>query len=258
MTMYNLAAVSYIDAHCHLYEYDLSSIRDIVENTLIFAVSDDLDSSNKTLHLSEQFNNIFPGIGIHPWVIDRDISFREALGAIEYFREHIDRVKMLGEIGLDTYFRKDTLNKQLIIFRELIKIASEYKLLVNVHALGTWQKVLEELYKNDIPVAILHWYSGPLELLKDIESLGYYITINPSVDFQRKHREVLRKAPLSIILTESDGPYEYRGRKLGPSLIPWLIHTISTIKEVDRDELLNVIKTNVAQIFKRIGVEYNF
>ncbi len=254
--MYDLTAINYIDAHCHLYEYNVSDIGNIVKDTLVFAVSDDLDSSNKTLYISKRFSNIFPGVGIHPWVIDHDISFREALGAVEYFREHINEVKMLGEIGLDSYFRKDTLNKQMIIFRELVKIASEYKLLVNVHALGMWQKVLEELYKNDITVAILHWYSGPVEMIKDIESLEYYITINPSVDFQKKHREILKRAPLSIILTESDGPYEYRGRKLGPSLIPWLIHTISIIKEVDSNELLNILKENVARIFKRIGVKY--
>ena len=254
--MYDLTIITYVDAHCHLYEYDVNDISDIVKDTLVFAVSDDLDSSNKTISLSKRFNNVFPGIGIHPWVIEHDISFREALGAVEYFREHIDGVKMLGEVGLDSYFRKDTLNKQLIIFRELVKMASEYKLLVNVHALGMWQEVLEELYRNDVPVAILHWYSGPIEMIKDIESLGYYITINPSVDFQKKHREVLRRAPLSIILTESDGPYEYRGRKLGPALIPWLIHTISMVKEVDPDELLNILKKNVAHIFKRIGVEY--
>ncbi len=254
--MYDLTIITYIDAHCHLYEYDINDIGNIVKDTLVFAVSDDFDSSNKTISISKRFNNIFPGIGIHPWVIDRDISFREALGAVEYFREHINRVKMLGEIGLDSYFRKDTLNKQLVVFRELVKMASEYKLLVNAHALGMWQKVLEELYRNDVPVAILHWYSGPTEMIKDIESLGYYITINPSIDFQKKHREVLRRAPLSIILTESDGPYEYRGRKLGPSLIPWLIHTISMVKEVDSNELLSILKENVARIFKRIGVEY--
>ncbi len=255
--MYNLSSVSYIDAHCHLYEYSLDEIKEIVKSTLVFAVSDEMDSAIKTVNISKKFDNVFPGLGMHPWVIEHDVSFREALGAIEYYREHIDNVKMLGEIGLDTYFRKDTLDKQLVIFRELVKIAAEYKLLVNIHALGAWRKVLDELYRNDVPVAILHWYSGPIDMIEDLESLGYYITINPSVEFQKKHREVLKKAPISIILTESDGPYEYRGRKLGPSLIPWLVHTISIIKEVDHNKLLEILKNNVIRIFKTIGVEYS-
>ena len=254
--MYNVSDITYIDAHCHLYEYSTDYIGELVKDTLIFAVSDDLDSSNKTINISRKFNNVFPGVGIHPWVIDHDISFREALGAIDYFREHIDKIKMLGEIGLDSYFRRDTMDKQVVIFKELVKIAAENNLLVNVHALGTWRIVLEELYRNDVPIAILHWYSGPINMIEDIESLGYYITINPSVDFQRKHKEVLRKSPLSIILTESDGPYEYRGRKLGPSLIPWLIHIISSEKGIESVELIKVLKENVARIFRRLGVKY--
>ncbi len=256
--MYNLSSITYIDAHCHLYEYNIDYIGELVENTLIFAVSDDLDSSSKTINISRKFNNVFPGVGIHPWVIEHDISFREALGAIDYFREHIDKmkIKMLGEIGLDSYFRRDTMSKQIVVFKELTRIAAENNLLVNVHALGTWQTVLEELYKNDVPIAILHWYSGPINMIKDIESLGYYITINPSVSFQRRHKEVLKKSPLSIILTESDGPYEYRGRKLGPPLIPWLIHTISYEKEVEVMELIRILKENVARIFEILGVKY--
>jgi len=57
---------------------------------------------------------------------------------------------------------------------------------LNIHAAGTWKEVLEYLIKYDINRALIHWYTGPIDLVKEIERLGYYISINPALKVGQK------------------------------------------------------------------------
>lgn len=241
----------YVDAHCHLHEYSDSEVGELVKNTLIFAVSDDYESSKRTVELAEKVDNIIPGVGIHPWEVGVNVSMDEVNRVLDLIEKA--KVKMIGEVGLDSRFRKETLNLQEKVFRELLEHAS-LDMLFNVHALGTWERVFKLLTDYNIKTAIFHWYSGPIELLKEIEAQGYYISINPSVEFQRKHREVAVRAPLNIILTESDGPYRYRGRLLGPRLIPLTLNILAKLKNLDVEEVASTIRNNVNTILRSIGV----
>ncbi len=242
----------YVDAHCHLYEYDSKEIEDFTKDTLIFAVSDDLESSKLTLKISQVHRNIIPGIGLHPWEIGINIKREEINKTIELVASA--RPVMIGEIGVDSRFRKHTLELQKQVFSEILRVVKENNLqpIMNIHALGVWEYVFNSLVRHDINLAIFHWYTGPIHLLKEIEAQGYFISINPSVIFQKKHRIILEKAPINIILTESDGPYNYRGHKLSPNLIKYLVEFIGKIKSEDVEVVLKQIIDNVENIIRRI------
>ncbi|HDD56745.1 MAG TPA: hypothetical protein ENG18_01845 [Nitrososphaeria archaeon] len=104
------------------------------------------------------------------------------------------------------------------------------------------------MLKMDVRRALFHWYTGPIRLLKDIGEAGYYISINPAVKIQPKHRRILENAELEMIITESDGPYNYRGLKLKPTMISDLIEFISNIKDVDRISLEKIIERNFERL----------
>ncbi len=247
-----ISKYKYVDVHCHLYEYSAREIEAFTKNILIFAVADDFESSKLTLKLSEEYENIVPGIGLHPWEIGISINREEIDKTIEL----ISSIKpvMVGEVGIDARFRKHTLDIQKQVFLKILQVTKENNLkpIMNIHALGAWEYVFNLLVKHDISTAIFHWYTGPIHLLKEIETQGYFISINPSASFQKKHRIILEKAPLSIILTESDGPYNYRGHQLSPSLIKYLIEFISKVKEEDVEIVLKQIIGNAKNILNRI------
>ena len=206
-----------IDAHVHLHE-DPSMVK---EADLVVAVSDDLKSSLETLKLPA-----VKCVGIHPWSVEG--SSERDLVEIEKLAVEAD---CLGEVGLDNRYVKDK-EKMMKFFEAFLKLSKEYDLPLNLHALDAWREVFELLLKFDVKRAYFHWYNGPLDLIEEIAGQGYFIGINAAITIQRKHLKVLRVAPLKAILTESDGPYNYRGTTLRPREVRKLVEIISKEKGV--------------------------
>ena len=229
----------YVDAHCHIHEFTENRIREF-RDFIIIGVSDDEPSSRKTLELSRKFDNIIPNVGVHPWHV-HEVSVEELNNVLKL----ANQAKGIGEVGLDTKFKPETIERQREFFLKFLQVAKEYDLPMNVHAAGTWGEVLELLRKFDIKKALIHWFTGNLELIDEIVSLGYFISINPAIKIQKKQRQIVEYAPIEIILTESDGPYSYRGLELEPTLIPELISEIAKIKNMKVNDVIEVVRNNL-------------
>jgi TatD DNase family protein len=245
-----------IDAHIHLEEFgDDFRLYCNREDLMMIAVSGDLQSSKKTVNLSLECRNVIPAVGIHPWEVGvtEESDVKQILDIVRNSKF----VRILGEIGLDKRFVPETYDKQLIIFRRFLDLANELSLGLNIHAAGAWNDVIKELDGLDIDAVIIHWFTGPLHLIDEIASRGYMITVNPSVKMQKKLVEVVKKAPLEIILTESDGPYKYRNIYLKPELIPETIKEIAKIKGLDLDLVAEAIHKNFMRYLRkaRISIE---
>ena len=235
-----------IDAHSHAYDLprkELEKYRSI----RIVSVSEDLESSLKTLSIAEEFPNIIPFVGVHPWRLG-EVSGSEIEEVLRLVEKR-DDVKGVGEVGLDRKI-EESYERQKEVFKKFCSLASEYDLPVNVHARAAWREALEILEKLEVEKAVIHWYSGPIELLEEIAQSGYMITINPAVKIQERHRRVLEEAELNIILTESDGPYRYRGLDLKPEMIRDLIKFISEVKKIDEETLKNIIASNFRRLIR--------
>lgn len=237
-----------VDVHCHLHEYSNDEIQAISMLGIdIIAVSDDYHSSIRTLSLSEKYRWVIPAIGIHPWNITSN-SINEFYRLKELVNKLKNKIKIFGEIGLDKKFKPETYTNQLQIFGLFIELGEELKVIPNIHAAGAWKEALGILINSDIPSAIIHWYTGPVELLKDIENRGFYISINPAIAIQEKHREIVAKAPLDIILIESDAPYRYRGMVLHPRNVYDVLKHLAEIKNMKYEEAYEVIVRNYRKL----------
>uniref|UniRef100_A0A7C4JJN5 TatD family deoxyribonuclease n=1 Tax=Ignisphaera aggregans TaxID=334771 RepID=A0A7C4JJN5_9CREN len=237
-----------IDAHCHLHEYYDDEIRVISMLGIdIIAVSDDYNSSLKTLAIAEKHRWVIPAVGIHPWNIGAD-SFAEFNRLYDLIINSRNKVRVIGEVGLDKKFKYETYSYQLQIFKSFIDLATEIKALLNIHAAGAWKETIELLFKSDAPSAIIHWYTGPLELINEIINRNIFISINPAVTIQAKHREVVAQAPLDIILVESDAPYNYRGLSMHPRDVFNVIKHISSIKSMSYEEVYEAIASNYEKL----------
>ena len=236
-----------IDMHCHAHEYDEESIVEFIsQGILLVSVADDPATSHKNILLGEKYKgSLVPCVGIHPW----EASKYSAADAEKLVAQALENnVKCIGEVGLDRLFVAKTIDKQKSIFQRFLEAARTHDFIFNLHTPRTWREVFELLVKYDVKRAYFHWYTGPLDLLKDIESMGYFIGINPAALIQEKHRRIIEKAPLSIMITESDGPYKYKSLKLNPFLIRNTIELISKIKEVDTRSVINKIELNAKKI----------
>ncbi|MGC9133181.1 MAG: TatD family hydrolase [Nanopusillaceae archaeon] len=237
-----------IDAHCHFDKFSNIEIKRILnkydKDIIILTVSEDLESSIKNLTFSKLYENIIPAIGIHPWKVDNvkeeDIKFIEKIVKEE-------KINILGEIGLDKKFKPDTYEKQKEIFEKFLKIAKDYDLKLNLHAPNAWDDVFNLLIKYDIKKAYFHWYSGDEKLLEEIEEKGYFIGINVSALINKKYEKYIEIAKIDNIITESDGPYEYKGIILHPEMIEKLYDKISEIKKIKKEKLYDIILNNFSR-----------
>ncbi len=238
-----------LDAHCHLHEFDdyeIQSFEMLADKVAIVAVSDDAKSSKRTLELARKFRHVIPCVGIHPWSVHE--AGKEDVNEVEKLAGEPD-VLCIGEVGLDKKFVPHTFQKQVEVFSKMLSLAKEYGLVVNVHAPDAWRDVLDMLLKYDIDKAIIHWYTGPLNLLEEIVSVGYFITVNPAVKIQRKHVRAVSNAPLTNLLPESDGPYVYRGLRLEPKMVREVIREVAKIKGVSEAAVESAFTTNLRRLF---------
>jgi TatD DNase family protein len=241
---------SLTDVHAHAYEYSSVELGQIEkEGIRIISVAEDLESSYTNISLSEEHYWIKPCIGVHPWNVSKtSVSVLKEIEKIVSRNE----IACMGEIGLDTKFVPQSIDRQREFFVTQLKIGKEYGLPFNLHAAGTWTEVFDLLVKMDIDRAVFHWYTGPIDLLEKIGQHGYYISINPSIKIQEKHQKVAEEASLDMILVESDGPYTYRGLRLNSLMIKETIKLLSKLKKVEEHYLLEKLDVNTTKIFPSI------
>lgn len=238
-----------VDAHSHAYNYKRSTLDNLKNKFIIVGVSEDLKTSIESLKLSERYKNIVPAVGIHPWYVHK-MDWKEELKQIEKIIVSNDKVKIIGEIGLDKARYRKTIDIQLKVFEELVKMAKDYNLAVNIHSAGTSGKIFQILTKYDISKAYFHWYTGSLPLLKQIEDAGYFIGINVVFERSKNNFEAAKNVNLRNVLFESDGPYRARGIDLSTTLVEETMKKFSELRDIKYEKLVKIIYKNFRRYVK--------
>ncbi|HXG52499.1 MAG TPA: TatD family hydrolase [candidate division Zixibacteria bacterium] len=195
-----------IDAHVHLDKYgnDLPrALQEIeAERVLTIAVASDVPSYLETRRIAERSPLVVPGFGIHPARAARYAErLREAAPLIE-------ESPLLGEIGLDFHWVRDaaTYPAQRRVFAYFLAAAREQRKAVNLHTKGAEREVLDLLERYNVSRAIVHWYSGPLDILRALAELGAYFTVGVELLYSETIRTVARQIPDDRLLLETDNP----------------------------------------------------
>jgi Tat protein secretion system quality control protein TatD with DNase activity len=129
-------------------------------------------------------------------------------------RAHIREAKAVGETGLDFWYkgvRKDDDKKreQRDVFSRHLALAREFDLPIVIHSRGAWQECLEMACSAKVRKAEFHWYSGPVDVLKDIIDAGFLISCTPALAYSPELRKAVEFAPLERIMVETDTPVSY-------------------------------------------------
>ncbi|MEM2024886.1 MAG: TatD family hydrolase [Desulfurococcaceae archaeon] len=234
-----------VDMHVHCAE--LKDIDKYAGKMTLVCVADDPQSSRNVVELSIKYRHVEPCVGIHPWNADM-YSAQEMKSLFEQYIKSGD-VRCLGEVGLDKRIGQDTLNKQRELFGLIVSYAKEYDLVLNLHASNAWREVFDVVYSSGIDKVFFHWYTGPLDLLRSIQEVGYYIGVNPAWKIQPKHREIVDLAEIKNTITESDAPYNYREITLTPELIVETLNYLSYSRGIELSSLVDSIYKNFKSLF---------
>ena len=170
-----------IDAHVHLDKYGdlLDRAVQEIEEQQIFTVATamDLPSYLELQTIGERSELVLPIFGIHP---RRAADYADRLPELS---RYIDMSPAIGEIGLDLHWVKDTTTypAQRKVLEYFIAAAGEQNKFVNLHTKAGENEILDLLVKYDVRRAIIHWYSGPMDVLKAMIDFGCYFTIGVEV-----------------------------------------------------------------------------
>ena len=242
--------VSLVDSHTHLEELD--DLPESLEEAKaagvcgIIAVGMDIESNKKILKITaanSQF--VYAALGYHPW----EIKEEEVEANLSFIRDHIEEGVALGEIGLD-YKIKVKKELQWKVFEELLDIALESNKPVIIHCRYSHRRAFEVVGEKKIKRAVFHWYSGPVDLLDKIMSMGYFISATPALIYSPPHQEAIRRAPLERILLETDTPVSYQGKESRPKDVWISLEQVARLKKLDPNIVSEQTTTNASQFFQ--------
>ena len=190
---------------------------------------------------------IVPLFGIHPWEAHRFANDLDSL--IPFMAES----PMLGEIGLDFYFMTDKslYPQQFAVFDFFLETAVSQQKIVNIHAKGAETAVLERLEQFQPPTPIVHWYSGPLNLIERYLAIGTYFTFGVELLYSKHIEQILAAIPTERLLTETDNPgaYQHFAQKPGtPGLIQQVTVKIAYRCQFSDAEMETILNQNLTRL----------
>ena len=215
--------------------------------SLIMNIGAHLPSSRAAVALSEQYEDIYATVGFHP--CDTYDLTETDYAELEELAKH-DKVKAIGEIGLDYHYEDTDKEKQHVAFRRQMALAEKLGLPVVIHSREATQDTLAVLKEFPNVKGVVHSYSGSVETSKILLDMGYYLSFNGIVTFKNAHkaREVLATLPHDRVLIETDCPYlapdPHRGERNDPSLVPFVAAKVAEIWGMTQDEVAQITFEN--------------
>ena len=167
---------------------------------------------------------------------------------------NLHRAFAVGEVGLDFWLkeaRKDPSRRkrQEDVLRRLLFLGTDLSKPVIIHARGVWEECLGLLLEEHISKAVFHWFSGPLEILRELLDHGYVISATPAAHYSEKHQMAIQEAPLESILLETDCPEVYEGRRSEPADLVRTLQVAARIKEIPEPDVARVTTQTAVRFF---------
>ena len=212
------------------------------------------ESSRNVDKLTAQYEYLYGAVGSHPDAAD---EVNEAL--LEEYRmlcKQNDKIKAIGEIGLDYHYEDIPRDIQKQAFRAQMALAKELNLPVIVHereAHEDGMKIVEEFPEV---TGVFHCYSGSAEMAKWLVSRGWYIGFTGVLTFKnaRKAVEVAASIPLDRIVLETDCPYmapePFRGKRNDPGKLYRMAEKLAEIRGLTVEEIHRITTENGKRLYR--------
>ena len=255
--------MNFIDTHTHLFASEFDNDIDVViKNALDNGISKmllpniDSTTTTKMLQLCDRHpNNCYPMIGLHPCSVKKDNLEKE----ISHVEQMLSQNKFIavGEIGLDLYWDKSTLDLQKIAFESQIELAKKYKLPIAIHVRDSFDEAIEIVERlNDYNLSgVFHCFTGNLEEAQRIINLkNFYLGIGGVVTFKNGGiNKIINQVSLDRIILETDSPYlsptPFRGTRNESKYLLNIAHKMAELYNIDIEDIAKKTTKNAIDLF---------
>ena len=248
------------DTHAHLNDPAFDPDRETLITglpekgvSLVINIGCSLESSKDCVAMAEKYPHIYATVGSHPDSADEVND--SVLDAYRKMCRH-EKVKAIGEIGLDYHYEDIPREIQQRAFRMQMELARELKLPVVVHereAHDDGMRIVKE-YKD--VTGVFHCYSGSAEMARQLVDLGWYIGFTGVLTFKnaRKAVETAASIPLDRIVIETDCPFmapePFRGKRCDPGYLYRMAEKLAEIRGISPEEAAAATYENGKRLYR--------
>lgn len=218
------------------------------------------DAYHKGRDLFTQHADVFFILGIHPHdAAGCDVMALEAMRrAFLEERQGEDRLRALGETGLDFYWMHASKEEQEQAFRKQLELALELELPVVIHSRDADERTLQILDETGLRERPLLWhcFGRDAAFAHELLERGWHISIPGPVTFPKSEalREAVAMIPVERLVLETDCPYltpaPYRGKRNEPAYLAFTAQTVAEVKGMDPAELWSRCGETALEFFK--------
>lgn len=223
-----------VDAHAHI-DLDRPGILTVLCGT---------EPLSAERVLSMRAENVIASCALHPWYAARH--------SVEDMLPYIEKSPILGEIGLDSVWTDVPMVHQYKAFREQLEIAARLNKPIVLHTKGMEREIAREIRPYSVR-KLVHWYSCE-DFLDDYLEQDCWFTVGPDHENNPAVQQVIRRAPLNRLLTETDGlsAVEWAlGRSVQPgeieSVLRGELNAIAQAKGITADEAEKAVYRNLME-----------
>ena len=267
--------MKYFDAHTHV---NFVAYADDREATILRAkeaevgmnvVGTQFDTSQSAVELAEKYDNVYATIGLHPIHTSKSYHDEKELG--EGGKEFTSRgevfdmakyaelgksprVIAVGEFGLE-YYRAEESTKEVQkkAFIEQIELANTIGKPLMLHIRNAYDDALEILKAHAKVKGDAHFFAGDWATAKKYLDFGITLSFNGVITFTHDYDEVIKNAPLDMLLSETDAPYvtpaPHRGKRNESAYIPLIVRQIASIRGEDFEKVSEQLFANARRVF---------
>ena len=248
------------DTHAHLndpaFDPDRQTLMESFRDAgvaLVMNAGCSLESSRDIIAMAEQYPWLYASVGSHP---DSASEVNEEV--IEAYRQMCrhEKVKAIGEIGLDYYYEDIPREIQQKAFRMQMALAQELDMPVIVHERDAHNDGLAIIKEFPKVKGVFHCYSGSAEMARQLVNLGWYIGFTGVITFKnaRKAVETAASIPLERIVLETDCPFmapePFRGKRNDPGYLYRMAEKLAQIRNISVEEVQEITTQNAKQLYR--------
>ena len=258
----------WIDTHCHLYDSSLVERQQEVQQRALDAGINEILLPNIDVHSVPKMKEAvdqFPEltvrqmIGLHPCYVKED--YKSQLDTLKAaYESDPDRFCAVGEIGLDLYWDKTTLDIQIDALNTQLDWSVEWNLPIALHVRSSFKELFpvleaaQERHGGKLR-GVFHCFSGGKKQINRALRLGeFYFGLGGVITYNRSATDpVVRAIPQDRILLETDAPYltptSFKGQKNEPAFMAEVAQTVAEILDIDEAELAPKLAANTRNLF---------
>lgn len=264
----------FFDIHAHVHGNEYGPTRDgliaqcVQEGVGIITVGTDYKESEAAVSCASLYENVWATVGIHP--VDKVENFDyDELKKIASQQ----KVVAIGECGLDYYWpahndwktgEEVEKKRQKELFEKQIQLAVELNLPLMIHgrptkkSMDAYEDILSIIKKykdvhGEVVRGNVHFFAGTLAIAEQFWTLGFTTSFTGVITFSHDYDEVIKAAPFSMLMAETDSPYAtpvpHRGTPNTPLFVSLVYQKIVELRNISLEEVQTQFEENRKRIF---------